>query len=153
VFSLVLALAVAANFIHISANYHIKPLRTHGGDPKIPQILLNEGLTYGYSDFWHAAINTFTSKETVRVRQIACMGGRIGPFHWISSEQWYRPDVFLGKTFLLVDYHGAGKPIFEKCSRDMIINQFGMPEKQLQFDVDGSSLLLMIFNYNISQHF
>ncbi len=130
------------------------------------QTLRNENLKYGYSGYWHSAINTFLSEDQIKIRQITCKKGKILPMLWMASDFWYQSSYYEGPTFLLIDYQKKDKHFFNDCSREKIINQFGKPIKELTIKSSGfnhllhsltpeeipddGDLNLMIFNYNIA---
>lgn len=117
------------------------------------KVLSRENLSYGYSGFWHSGINTYFSQNKIKVRQITCYNQRIVPYLHLSSQRWYDPEIFNGSTFLLIDYQGYEAPHFKDCPPQKIIEQFGLPVKEMTIKAGGEDLTLMIFDYNISRRF
>ena len=68
----------------------------------LPNFLADNGLVYGYATYWNAYSNTFLSSGKVRINGVVIGEGRATPYLWSSSEDWYRPDFYSGRTFLML---------------------------------------------------
>ena len=68
----------------------------------LSNFLESNDLTYGYATFWNANNNTFLSNGKVKINGVNVGEGTVTPFLWLSSEDWYRPDFYSGKTFLML---------------------------------------------------
>ncbi|HZX78326.1 hypothetical protein [Lysobacter sp.] len=64
--------------------------------------LEQQGLRYGYGSYWNAGAMTVMSDSRVKVRQIQIVRGLPRPMFHLSSERWYRPSAWSGKTFLVL---------------------------------------------------
>ena len=105
-------------------------------------ILRENGLEYGYASFWNAGVLSVLSNEEVRVRQIVIQNGMPAPFRWLSSNRWYRPAAWSGKTFLLLDEKEADLVNLDKMA------EFGMP---LQATLRAAGYVIFIFAENIAR--
>lgn len=68
----------------------------------IEGFLLSADLKYGYATFWNAGVLSVLSNEKTLVRQITINNGIPVPMHHLSSNRWYRPEAWVGETFLLL---------------------------------------------------
>lgn len=66
------------------------------------EALAKNNLQYGYASFWNAGALTVLSDEKTKIRQIQIQNGLPVPMRHLSSNRWYRPDAWNGKTFLLL---------------------------------------------------
>ena len=110
-----------------------------------PQKLASElkrlGLEYGYATYWNAGATTVLSEGDVRVRQIRFEAAIPTPYRHLSSNYWYRPEAWKGKTFLvLTDEELAG---FDK---EQFFALAGKPEKKFKFE----NMNIWVFPYNIA---
>jgi hypothetical protein len=150
IFFLLAGLLILLNILSLRYIYRYQPPdNIYKGNYELISILKAEGLEYGYTDYWKAGINTFLSGNKIKIRQIYCNwnNGKIEPYFWIASDQFFWPESFRGKTFLLLDSS------LTTCSREKIIEQFGLPKKERVVGIEGQELDLFIFNYNIARQF
>jgi len=85
-----------------SGNQWGQPGQRHVHAMGIVNFLEKHGLHYGYATYWNAGILSVLSDEKVRVRQIQLSGGIPVPMRHLSSNRWYLPNAWVGKTFLLL---------------------------------------------------
>jgi len=81
----------------------------HHNSTGIVDFLTKNNLHYGYGTYWNAGILSVLSDEEVLVRQISINQGLPSPMRHLSSNRWYRPDTWTGKTFLLLSKGEAEK--------------------------------------------
>lgn len=62
--------------------------------------LERQGLEYGYATYWNAGSVTVLSGGDTHVRQINMVDGLPMPYRHLSSNHWYRPEAWQGRTFL-----------------------------------------------------
>lgn len=117
-------------------------------------LLKNEGLTYGYSDYWNSAINTFLSNKEVKIRQIICNSAnrKIQAWFFLSSTRWYSSSFYEGKTFLLISDKPESKPFFNGCELSDYVKQFGKPQKIIHLYIPPYNYSIMIWPYNIEKN-
>lgn len=65
--------------------------------------LKSNNLQYGYATYWNAGVLTVLSDEELKVRQVQLHQGTPVPMRHLSSNNWYLPSAWGGKTFLLVN--------------------------------------------------
>lgn len=108
---------------------------------RIIDFLTSNGLHYGYSSYWNAGVLSVLSEQNVRVRQINIINGLPIPMRAMSSERWYRPSAWKGKTFLLLTDDEA-----KVMKWDLLARYHGKPERKLQFQ----NLNIYVFSRNIA---
>lgn len=64
--------------------------------------LKEKRLQYGYATYWNAGALSVLSNEQIKVRQIVAHNGLPMPMKHLSSDNWYRPSGWRGKSFLLL---------------------------------------------------
>jgi hypothetical protein len=64
--------------------------------------LKSKGLRYGYATYWNAGRLSVASNGTINIRQIVINDGLPMPHRHLSSDRWYRPEAWEGKSFLLL---------------------------------------------------
>jgi len=64
--------------------------------------LKSMGLRYGYGSYWNAGVLTVLSDDQVKVRQVLIIDGLPTPMRHLSSEHWFDPEAWEGKSFLLL---------------------------------------------------
>ncbi len=106
------------------------------------KVLKENGLEYGYADFWDAGVLSVLSNEEVRVRQVIIRNGMPIPYRWLSSNRWYLPSAWSGKTFLLLKEKEADLVDLKKMA------EFGM---QLQATLKAAEYTIFIFPENIAR--
>ncbi|HEB01716.1 MAG TPA: hypothetical protein ENI12_00620 [Nitrospirae bacterium] len=100
---------------------------------ELAEFLEENGLDFGYSQFWYANIITLNSENRVKVRPIEFTKHGARPFFWSSNENWYSPDPDLGPSFLLVP-EGTNDYGFSIVSPMMMQAMFGPPVRQLEYE-------------------
>ncbi|MBB3220854.1 hypothetical protein [Pseudoduganella umbonata] len=86
-------------------------------------------LEYGYATFWNASRFTVLSSGAVRIRQVDLVKGLPMPKRHLSSDRWYRPEAWQGRSFLLLDE--SELPAFQP---DALARLVGAPEAELRFE-------------------
>ncbi|RZJ23078.1 MAG: hypothetical protein EOO54_11085 [Haliea sp.] len=66
------------------------------------QLLMDNGLKYGYAPMWEALPISVMSDEKLLVRSIIVLDGLPIPAPWVSSLRWYRAQAWSGSTFLML---------------------------------------------------
>lgn len=66
------------------------------------EFLKSNNLQYGYATYWNAGVLTVLGEEKVKVRQVHIHQGKPVPMRHLSSNNWYLPSAWDGKTFLLI---------------------------------------------------
>ena len=99
----------------ILACFHpLQTTRVESPQDRLAAFLEENGLSYGYSDFWNASHTTVASNDRVRVRSIRVRMPVLNvPSHaemqnWFCKTEWYRPEysnfvAFDGKNYLHVN--------------------------------------------------
>ena len=104
------------------------------------------GLSYGYTGYWSAGINTFLSGNKLQFIQVACADHMVLPQKWLASDSWFEEGNYSGKTFLMMSGLGG-------CSLEDVTKQFGKPFKVVSIPSEDETYSLMIFDYNIAEKF
>jgi len=105
-------------------------------------LLQRYNLKYGYATYWNAGIYSVLSNENTLIRQIQILDGIPTPMRWLSSNRWYRPDTWQGKTFLMLT-HEESKLIDLKK-----ISSFGLNINEI-LDIEGYRIF--VFSENIAK--
>jgi hypothetical protein len=149
-FLLFMSFAVLLNVYSLRSIYRYQPTKSaYETNYQLFNFMKKEGLEYGYAIYWQASLYTFLSEDKIKIRQVDCIENRILPFPWIASEDFFKPESFTGKTFLIVDNNNG----YGNCSYKEITDQFGFPEKKLKFESNGQKINLIVFDYNIASKF
>lgn len=70
---------------------------------KIETFLNINDLHYGYASYWNAGVNTLISNYNIQINAITFNRmGNLSPYYWLSSELWYKPNNYKGKSFLML---------------------------------------------------
>ncbi len=105
------------------------------------QYLENEGLTYGYSDFFNAQCYTVASNGEVEIvsvneeyrwseeeeRYIAAICHPSHARYWLSSKRWYHEDYHPGESFILTRTEFLGEmsgAFVENAERVLTYNEY-----------------------------
>jgi hypothetical protein len=72
------------------------------GEEGVVDFLESKGLQYGYATFNNAEEYSVLSNNKVRVRSVAFEKGTIFPIKWLTSDSFYKPDYYIGDTFLMI---------------------------------------------------
>jgi hypothetical protein len=105
--------------------------------------LVQNGLHYGYATYWNAGVTSVLSDERVLVRQIVIDNGLPMPMCHLSSNRWYRPSAWEGKTFLLLTQQEA-----KMIDWDKMAAMSARPEKEIVFN----EFVVYVFRDNIAKH-
>lgn len=62
----------------------------HNATEKMENWLHSNNYTYGYGTYADASIITLNTNNRVKVRPVMTKDGKIIPFNWLSTEEWYR---------------------------------------------------------------
>jgi hypothetical protein len=110
------------------------------GRAELAAALQEDGLSYGYAEYWDANIVTLLTENRVRVRGIRMEpeDGRIAPNHWFSKSEWYHPSRLKGETFLVL-------PEGDRAREAMAVRAFGPPGRELRAD----GRVVLVWPYNI----
>lgn len=104
--------------------------------------LSEKNLRYGYASYWNAGALTVVSNEKSKVRQIRLNNGLPIPMRHLSSDRWYRPAVWQGKTFLLLRENEV------ELVNWRLMEQLGVMYEELH-RIDG--FLIFVFPVNIAR--
>lgn len=119
---------------------------------KLVDYLADLKVNYGYSDYWHSPILTFLSGNKIKIRQVICIDGKIKPYLFLASSNWYKSKEL--KSSLLLLSNDAGYSLYlQACSQSLIIKQFGIPQKIVKKTVGNTTYTILVFNYNIAERF
>jgi hypothetical protein len=103
-------------------------------------VLRANNLQYGYASYWNSGSISVQSDGLVKVRPVH-MHGVPTPFRHLSSNSWYRPEAWDGKTFLLVHNSELAKLDFNKLS------QFGVSPIE---KINATEFTIFVFPENIA---
>lgn len=109
-----LCVAVVCIFCHSNyildkgakANKYYEKNRKKG---TITEYLEENGLTYGFASYWNSYKNMVLSDGKVKI--VAWKAHPKEPFYWLTSKDWYDPEMYPGKCFILLS---KGESIDEK---------------------------------------
>lgn len=110
---------------------------------KLVAFLEGKGLQYGYASYWNAGTLSVLSDEKIRVRQIQFHNGLPVPMRHLSSNRWYRPAAWTGKTFLLLQENEVSFLNWQKLAH-MGVTPIG------NYRSDG--FVIFVFAENIARH-
>ena len=137
----------------ITGGYHAyalsDPSSTHVGKFKkidaerrdLIDYIKNNGLQYGYASYWHANSLTVLSDNILKIRPINFTNGGVMPMRWLSSNDWYRPKAWNGKTFLLLD-----PSEITKINEQKLVDLGLAPFEKLKF----RDFTILVFEDNLS---
>lgn len=102
--SIVFASSAYHNFRQTTSNPETlaQPGQINPRKESLAKFLSQNKLHYGYATYWNAGALTVFSNEQSKVRQIQIKDGIPMPMRHLSSNRWYRPAAWQGKTFLLL---------------------------------------------------
>ena len=116
--------------------------RHHDPRTQLIALLESNGLEYGYASFWNAGALSVLSDGEVKVRQVTIEQGIPMPMRHLSSDRWYRPSAWSGKTFLLLKDAEAAA-----MNWDLLASYAGQPVQKLRFDDFG----IYVFPRNLAE--
>ncbi len=109
---------------------------------EIIEFLLKHNLKYGFATYWNAGLYSVISNQKTLIRQIEIRDGIPTPMRWLSSNRWYKPDAWQGKTFLMLTHEESKLLDFKKLS------SFGLNVDE-NLEVHGYKIY--VFSHNISK--
>ena len=116
------------------------------------KVLQAEGATVGFAEYWNSLNQTMQLGKAIIIAPVKCTHHRLVPFEWLSQRAWYEPALQLPvtKSFVVMD-RLTGKQLFENCTRDDLIAQFGPPAESRLVESDQQVIAeILIWNANIS---
>ena len=119
----------------------VKPLPATSHAERLAAFLRKEGLEYGYGGYWNAGVVTVLTAGATSVRQVIFTDGLPAPYRHLSSNRWYRPDAWRGRTFLLVP---AGD---KSLDRARLAQLAGEPERTLEFE----GMQVLVYPRNLAE--
>jgi hypothetical protein len=142
-----LILLSLANFIQMKSQFKNRNnVNQYENNLEIIKVVQELGLSYGYTGYWSAGINTFLSGNKTQFIQVACADHRVLPQKWLASNSWFEKGSYSGKTFLMTKG-------LEECSLEDVTKQFGKPTQIFSLPLGDGTTSLMIFDYNIAEKF
>lgn len=133
--------------------FHYKPdCKPNGGQIRLVRFLEQNGLFYGYADYWNAGILTLLSNDTVEVRslQYTAKSNLLKPYVLNAKLDWYKPAHYEGRTFLIVAKSGQSCDYDRLyCSPKIVTGYFGAPEEVLRFE----GKYIYVWPHNIVKRF
>ena len=130
----------------LAACFHpLQTTRVESPQDRLADFLEENGLTYGFSDFWNASHTTVASNDRVRVRSIRVrmpvlnVPAYAEMQNWFCKTEWYRPEysnfvAFDGRNYLHV-------------SEENISILFGEPDKIL----DNGEYRVFVYYHDITR--
>ncbi|MHC1773133.1 MAG: hypothetical protein AB9907_15655 [Flexilinea sp.] len=116
--------------------------RAVSGQDRLATFLREQGLTYGYGDFWTANAVTVTSENRVKIRALSfeAIDSVQQPYAylWFSKTGWYHPEY---ANFVVIGSTG-----FKEVTEENVNKFFGEPVKKLVFEDYG----IYIYDQDIS---
>lgn len=106
------------------------------------ELLNKNSLSKGYAEYWSAHINTYLSKNMVKILPIECsIDGSTYPDLWFINEKRFTD--FSNSSFIIFNNDKTGSPT---CTPEEVVKQFGSPNKVLEFK---SEKTIFIYNYDL----
>jgi hypothetical protein len=99
-------LAVICLLLSVAACYRMLPTNWSSGEVgksssmKLADVLVREGLDWGYASYWFASATTVQSGFKVRVSPVWISTTAVQPYPVMVEEKWYGADSHAGTTFL-----------------------------------------------------
>jgi hypothetical protein len=109
----------------------------------VVEFLESKGLQYGYATFTNAEEYSVLSNNKVRVRCVGFDNGNIYPLQWLTSESFYKPDYYVGNTFLMITEKELKNGFHDG------ITVLGQPKVVYEF----KKFKIFVYDYNISNKF
>ncbi len=104
---------------------------------RLSRFLEQNGLSYGYADYWNADVLTLLSNDAVKVRSLSykAKSNEFKLYVLNAKLDGYKPSRYEGRTFLIVAKSGQSSDFDRLYSaRETITRFFGRPEEVLQFE-------------------
>jgi hypothetical protein len=79
----------------------------------------------GLSGYWEANVVTLASRDTVQIRQVWVVGGRVVPYHTEYKASWYNPNQSSANFVVLAPVTSTGYPGF--TDKSAVLATFGPP--------------------------
>lgn len=67
----------------------------------IVEYLEDNNLTYGFASYWNAYKNMVFSDGKIKI--VSWCSYPNEPYYWLTSREWYNPEVYSGTCFILLD--------------------------------------------------
>ena len=110
---------------------------------EIGEYLEGNNLTFGYSSFFNAAVNTMVTDDRVRVLNLHLNGRTIEVQGWYTCKRWYEPDYHSGRTFLMLTDTEYQNEYWYSFAMDIC----GGPVEVLKY----GRMNILIYDYNIAE--
>lgn len=108
----------------------------------LADFLVENDLHYGYASYWNAGNNTVLSNGQVQINAILPYQDNIKKYLWLSSDDWYSPDFYSGKTFLMLTDEEMNNWAPEGCEK----TKLGRPSEIIEYN----QYKILVYKYNIS---
>lgn len=111
---------------------------------RLAEAVQREGLRWGYASWWNAGVTTVMTDSRVQVSPVELDPGGASPGRFMTLREWYRPERWLGETFLALTTNEA-----DKTRMAALTTQLGAPSRS--FDTSGYRVL--VYDHNIAKDF
>lgn len=111
----------------------------------VTEFLEDKGLQYGYATFFNAEEYSILSNNKVRIRGIFFDDGKIMPYNWLTADSFYKPDYYVGKSFLMI----TEDELKDFLPQGIEQTKLGQPIDFLRY----KKYLIYIYDYNIASNF
>ena len=107
---------------------------------RIADFLLENDLSYGYSTYWNASVNTCLSNGRVEINSIY-IADRVAPYYWLNSKDRYEANE--GRSFLLLTEEENQYFVNSKS-----FTELGEAVSVLYFE----NFIIYVYDYNIAHN-
>ncbi len=107
----------------------------------IGEFLENNNLTFGFSSYWNASVNTAITNGNVYIMNLHLNGRNIEVQGQHTLIQWYDPGYHSGKTFLLLTESEYKNEYWNEFAYEVC----GAPIDELKHD----GMHILVYDYNI----
>ena len=107
---------------------------------RVANFLLENDLSYGYSTYWNASVNTCLSNGKVEINSIY-IADRVAPYYWLNSKDRYEANE--GRSFLLLTEEENQYFVNSKS-----FTEFGEAVSVLYFE----NFIIYVYDYNIAHN-
>jgi len=165
IFFFLIIVSIFLNLLSLRPNAWVIPSfgEQYRDNIKLIDTISRYELAYGYGEYWDSTVNTYISREGMKIRQVVYNGEKFVPYRWLACENWYDPRSHQGKSFLLLNEElvkgicegnnlEVDRVDYEYLKR-LVSVQFGEPEKSEVIVTDSGTRYLFVFDYNISSKF
>lgn len=138
---IIAAVILGTQTVHCVFTEESEHLADHfAASEKLAEVLLEEGLTSGYSSFWEASNVTVMTGNKVHVRAICESSGRIDRFTWFCKNTWYQEPA----NFIVTDEDDGYGVTFAN-----VVQVIGKPERIISADTRQ----ILVYDRDISPYF